>query len=265
MSNAPFIKMNGIGNEITVVDLRAARRGLTADEARRLAGDPRTAFDQLMTIEPARAAGTDAFMTIFNTDGSLAGACGNGTRCVALVAGAGGERKEFVLRDVGGPAPVRPGRPSASPSTWASRASAGRTFRSPRNSATPAASSCRSGRSMRRSCTRPRWCQWAIRTRSSGSRMSTPSISPKHRADAREPPDLPRARQHLARAGEGPRPHPCCGSGSAAWASPAPAAPPPAPPLVQRRGPSARDARATVTLPGGDLLTIEWRADDHTC
>lgn len=83
--DVPFAKMNGIGNEITVLDLRRAGRRLHADEARAIAADSRTAFDQLMTIEPPRTPGTDAFMTIFNTDGSLSGACGNGTRCVALV------------------------------------------------------------------------------------------------------------------------------------------------------------------------------------
>ncbi len=83
--NAPFAKMNGIGNRITVLDMREAETRLNAAQARVLAADPRTEFDQLMVIEPPRTAGTDAFMTIFNTDGSLAGACGNGTRCVALV------------------------------------------------------------------------------------------------------------------------------------------------------------------------------------
>jgi diaminopimelate epimerase len=83
--NAPFAKMNGIGNRITVLDMRGAEKRLGAAEARVLAADPRTEFDQLMVIEPPRSAGTDAFMTIFNTDGSLSGACGNGTRCVALV------------------------------------------------------------------------------------------------------------------------------------------------------------------------------------
>jgi len=103
----PFAKMNGIGNEITVVDLRAAGRGIDAAEARRLAADPRTAFDQLMTIEPPRSAGADAFMTIFNTDGSLSGACGNGTRCVALVLAQEGPRQDFVLQTSAGLLAVR--------------------------------------------------------------------------------------------------------------------------------------------------------------
>ena len=36
-----------------------------------------------MVLQPPRTPGTDAFMRIYNTDGSESGACGNGTRCVA--------------------------------------------------------------------------------------------------------------------------------------------------------------------------------------
>ncbi len=100
--DAPFAKMNGIGNEITVLDLRAASWRLDADRARRIAADSATAFDQLMTIEPPRTVGTDAFMNIFNTDGSLSGACGNGTRCVALVLARETGRRDFTLETSAG-------------------------------------------------------------------------------------------------------------------------------------------------------------------
>jgi diaminopimelate epimerase len=36
-----------------------------------------------MALYPARTPGTDAFVRIFNNDGSESGACGNGTRCIA--------------------------------------------------------------------------------------------------------------------------------------------------------------------------------------
>lgn len=103
----PFAKMNGIGNEITVVDLRATAERIDADLARRLAADPATAFDQLMTIEPPRHAGTDAFMTIFNNDGSLSAACGNGTRCVGLLLAEELGRRELTLQTSAGLLPVR--------------------------------------------------------------------------------------------------------------------------------------------------------------
>ena len=78
-----FAKMNGLGNAILVADLRAAPASLTADHARALAGQPRTAFDQLMVLRAPRAAGSDALVEIYNADGSRAGTCGNGLRCVA--------------------------------------------------------------------------------------------------------------------------------------------------------------------------------------
>ncbi|SHF58068.1 diaminopimelate epimerase [Kaistia soli DSM 19436] len=104
--DAPFAKMNGIGNEITVLDLRAAPWRLDADRARRIAADPATAFEQLMTIEPPKTPGTDAFMHIFNTDGSLSGACGNGTRCVGLVLARESGQRDFLLETSAGLLPV---------------------------------------------------------------------------------------------------------------------------------------------------------------
>jgi diaminopimelate epimerase len=81
LANHSFVKMNGIGNEIVVVDLRDRPGAVTADEARAVTkGVP---FDQLMVLQPPRHDGTEAFIRIYNNDGSEAGACGNGMRCVA--------------------------------------------------------------------------------------------------------------------------------------------------------------------------------------
>jgi diaminopimelate epimerase len=81
LSNHPFVKMNGLGNEIVVVDLRPDPHPITAADARAVAAAVR--YDQLMAIYPPRVAQTDAFVRILNNDGSEAGACGNGMRCVA--------------------------------------------------------------------------------------------------------------------------------------------------------------------------------------
>ncbi|GJE39374.1 Diaminopimelate epimerase [Methylobacterium persicinum] len=75
--------MHGAGNAIVVLDLRGTDLRVTAPEARAIAADPGSAFDQLMVLHDPVSAGTDAFMRIYNTDGSESGACGNGTRCVA--------------------------------------------------------------------------------------------------------------------------------------------------------------------------------------
>jgi diaminopimelate epimerase len=76
-----FIKMNGLGNEIVVVDMRAAPQPISPAEARAAASA--VPYDQLMAVYPARISGTDAFVRIYNNDGTEAGACGNGMRCVA--------------------------------------------------------------------------------------------------------------------------------------------------------------------------------------
>ena len=77
----PYLKMNGLGNEIVVLDLRDIEHAVTPAEARAIAA--REPFDQLMVLHAPRAPGTKAFMRIYNKDGSRSGACGNGTRCVA--------------------------------------------------------------------------------------------------------------------------------------------------------------------------------------
>lgn len=79
-----FRKMHGLGNDFVVLDART--EAIALPEARvRLIGDRRRGigFDQLLVLEPPRDGSADVFMRIYNPDGSEAGACGNGTRCVA--------------------------------------------------------------------------------------------------------------------------------------------------------------------------------------
>lgn len=81
-SSIPFVKMNGLGNEIVVVDLRASSKVFTPQEVAAIAADRSSRFDQLMVMHAPRTEGTEAFVRIYNADGSEAGACGNGMRCV---------------------------------------------------------------------------------------------------------------------------------------------------------------------------------------
>lgn len=75
--------MNGLGNDFVVVDGRARKISISAETARKIGDRHRgVGFDQLLFIEPAKSAG-DAIMRIWNPDGSVAQACGNGSRCVA--------------------------------------------------------------------------------------------------------------------------------------------------------------------------------------
>ena len=83
LANHPFVKMNGLGNEIVVVDMRRETEAITAEDARAAARPNGAPYDQLMALHAPRTPGTDAYLRIYNSDGSQAGACGNGMRCVA--------------------------------------------------------------------------------------------------------------------------------------------------------------------------------------
>jgi diaminopimelate epimerase len=98
----PILKMNGLGNEILIVDVRGKRTIVGSAQAVKLAAMPGLAFDQMMVLGDPRTPGTLSYMTIFNTDGSEAEACGNGTRCVAVYLKALTGRSEMTLETVAG-------------------------------------------------------------------------------------------------------------------------------------------------------------------
>jgi diaminopimelate epimerase len=85
LANHAFLKMNGLGNEIVVVDMRRETGAVSPAEARAAAQPNGAPYDQLMTLHAPRTPGTDAYVRIYNNDGSEAGACGNGMRCIADV------------------------------------------------------------------------------------------------------------------------------------------------------------------------------------
>src|SRR5712691_67996 len=76
-----YVKMNGLGNEIVVGDMRRNPAAIAPAEAR--AAAHAVPYDQLMALYPPRAPGIDASVRIYNNDGSESGACGNGMRCIA--------------------------------------------------------------------------------------------------------------------------------------------------------------------------------------
>ena len=89
----PFRKMHGLGNDFVVLDARARPHGLDPAAIAAIGDRHRgVGFDQMITLEPA--ADADVFLRFHNSDGSEAGACGNGTRCAA----------DLVLREAGRPA-----------------------------------------------------------------------------------------------------------------------------------------------------------------
>jgi len=85
LAHRRFVKMNGLGNEILVLDLRADPVEVSPAAARALARPGVLPFDQAMVLYPPRRPQTRAFVRILNSDGSLSAACGNGTRCIAAL------------------------------------------------------------------------------------------------------------------------------------------------------------------------------------
>src|SRR6516165_6531353 len=85
LADHAFVKMNGLGNEIVIVDLRVASSVVSAAEVRAVAQPGGLHYDQLMVLHAPRTPGTEAYVRIYNNDGSEAGACGNGMRCIAEV------------------------------------------------------------------------------------------------------------------------------------------------------------------------------------
>ena len=98
-----FVKMHGLGNDFVVLDARASGLALSPAAVRAVADRHRgVGCDQLIVIEPARGSTSDAWMTIYNPDGSESGACGNATRCVAwLLMGQSGDDKVVIETKAG--------------------------------------------------------------------------------------------------------------------------------------------------------------------
>ncbi len=74
-------RMSGAGNRFAIFDARAQGGLALEPAAARAVAAGGQGFDQVIAIEPSARA--DAFMRIWNADGSEVGACGNGARCVA--------------------------------------------------------------------------------------------------------------------------------------------------------------------------------------
>ena len=99
-----FTKMQGLGNDFVVVD--ATRAPFTLDRAQiRALADRRfgVGCDQVLVVEPPRAAGADFRYRIFNADGGEVEQCGNGARCfVVFVRDRGLTTKREIRVDTAG-------------------------------------------------------------------------------------------------------------------------------------------------------------------
>ena len=97
LADFPFRKMNGLGNDFVILDLRGEAWRLDDATAAAIADrENGVGCDQVITLEGEKGA-RDPLMGVRNADGSNAGACGNAARCVGqlLMAESGAERARF--------------------------------------------------------------------------------------------------------------------------------------------------------------------------
>lgn len=98
----PFLKMHGLGNDFIILDCR--ERPLLSPEQIRLVADRRRSIgcDQFIQLTAAKDPRADIFMHINNPDGSVAGACGNATRCVADLIMHELRRDQIIIETISG-------------------------------------------------------------------------------------------------------------------------------------------------------------------
>jgi diaminopimelate epimerase len=261
LTNHSVLKMNGLGNEIVVLDLRGSGHVVSSAEARAIGRGKGLHYDQMMVLHDPKTPGTEAFVIIHNIDGTEAGACGNGTRCVAQVLAQETDRDRFIVETRAGLLEC------ARLGAWSYSVDMGQ----PRLGwwdvpiSTPVVDTTRVALDTA-------WLNAAVPTDFTGVSMGNPHavffVSDVEAHDlARTGPLLETHQMFPEKANislaavtspstltlkvweRGAGLTRACGSGACAAAV-----------AAHRRGLTCR--KVTVTLPGGDLL-IDWRMDDH--
>jgi len=88
-------KMDGLGNDFVIIDQRNQNYNLTKDQIIKICDRNFIGCDQLIFIQKSDK--KDAELAFYNSDGSVSGACGNGTRCVADLLSKENNDKEIIL------------------------------------------------------------------------------------------------------------------------------------------------------------------------
>tara|TARA_Y100001970_G_scaffold171725_1_gene209932 strand:+ start:56 stop:880 length:825 start_codon:yes stop_codon:yes gene_type:complete len=88
-------KMDGLGNDFVIIDQRNQNINLSKSQIIKICDRNFIGCDQLILINNSTT--VDASLEFFNSDGSLSGACGNGSRCVADLLSKQNNKKEIVL------------------------------------------------------------------------------------------------------------------------------------------------------------------------
>ena len=88
-------KMDGLGNDFVIIDQRTQNYNLTKDQIIKICDRKFIGCDQLIILKKNQ--NTDASLIFYNSDGSISGACGNGTRCIAEFLNKENKKETIVL------------------------------------------------------------------------------------------------------------------------------------------------------------------------
>ncbi len=88
-------KMDGLGNDFVIIDQRHNRIELKNEQIKKICNRKFIGCDQLIFIKKNEK--IDADMEFYNSDGSVSGACGNGTRCVAYLLSKEMNKNKIIL------------------------------------------------------------------------------------------------------------------------------------------------------------------------
>jgi len=93
-------KMDGLGNDFVIIDQRTKNLNLSKDQIIKICDRSFIGCDQLILIKHNKE--IDADVKFYNSDGSVSGACGNGTRCVADFLSKESGKKEITILTASG-------------------------------------------------------------------------------------------------------------------------------------------------------------------
>ena len=93
-------KMDGLGNDFVIIDQRSRQIELSKDQIIKICNRKFIGCDQLIFIQ--NEGKSSPRLEFFNSDGSISGACGNGTRCAAQILSRENNEKEVEVKTLSG-------------------------------------------------------------------------------------------------------------------------------------------------------------------
>ena len=96
MNNLKAYKMDGLGNDFVIFDIRKKSISLSKEQIIKISDRNNIGCDQVIFINKDK--NSDAFLKFYNSDGGEIDACGNGSRCVAYFLMKENKSKNISLR-----------------------------------------------------------------------------------------------------------------------------------------------------------------------